>query len=625
MTSLPLSAAAGEPGVLSRARALTLERLAVPLLLVLALAASATSLGNGFAYDDKWIILGNTRIHSLAAWWEFFGQSYWPPAMHAALYRPLTILAFAIQWQVGGGEPWPFHLVNVLLYVAVTVLLYRFARELMPTLAAWIAAAIFAVHPVHVEAVGNGVGQSELWVAAVILVAMTCYARWRRDGDLSWRRRVALASLYAVACLFKENGIVLIALLGALEATVVQDARGWRARAAALRPVYAELVLVALCALLVRFLVLGSVGGDVPHPVWMEFTTGERLLTVVGTLVPEWARLLVWPARLLADYSPLDLPVHRTASLALLPGAVILAGLLVLLAVAWRRAPVVALGLLLLLVTMAPVSNLLFASGVMLAERTLLLPSAGFVLVLGALVPGLLVSLEKRAIRIAAAGTLGALLLAGAVHSAERQRTWKSTTEVFLNLIADAPLNYRAHYGWGSELMARRLFAQGEREWRIAIGLYPTYGGVKFDLAKSYSDNRMFAAAVPLYREVLKTTPHRADARAKLVWCLLQLQAYGDARDQAIRGMEWGNSPNTFRILLARAYRGLRAQPGGMSAPALPDVRYAAARALASEQAQPFARPLVSTDEYADGAGDTVRAATRTGSGRMQRAVQNTR
>ena len=625
MTSLPLSAPAGESTALPQARAVTLERLAVPLLVALVLAASATGLGNGFAYDDKWIILGNTRIHSLAAWWEFFGQSYWPPAMHAALYRPLTILAFALQWQIGGGEPWPFHLVNVLLYGAGTVLLYRFARELMPPLAAWVAAAIFAVHPVHVEAVANGVGQSELWVAAVIFLAMTCYVRWRRDGEPGPRRRAALAALYAIACLFKENGIVLIALLGALEVTVVQDPRGWRARLAALRPTYALLVLVALLALLVRFQVLGSLGGDVPHPVWVEFTTRERLLTVVGTLVPEWARLLVWPARLLADYSPLDLPVHRTASLALLPGAVILAGLGVLLVVSWRRAPRIALGLLLLLVTMAPVSNLLFASGVMLAERTLLLPSAGFVLMIGALVPWLLASLEKRSIRLAAAGTLGVLLLAGALHSAARQKTWKSTTEVFLNLIADAPLNYRAHYGWGAELMARRMFAQGEREWRVAIGLYPTYDGVKFDLAKSYSDNRMFAAAVPLYREVLKTAPHRADARAKLVWCLLQLHAYGEARDQAIRGLDWGNSPNTFRILLSRAYRGLRAQPGGMSAPALPDVRNAAGRALAAEQAQPFARPLVSTDEYADAVGDTVRAATRAGSGRMQRAVQNTR
>ena len=597
----------------------------MPLLVVLALAASVTSLGNGFAYDDKWIILANDRMHSLARWWEFFGQSYWPPKMYAALYRPLTILAFAVQWTIGGGAPWPFHLTNVLLYVLVTVLLYRLARELMPTLAAWTAAALFAVHPVHVEAVGNSVGQSELWVAVLLLVAMTRYVRWRREGELGWARTAALAGLYAVGCLFKENGIVLVALFGALELTVVQDARPWRARLAALRPSYLVFALVAVLALFARWLVLGTVGGDVPHPVWLEMGTGERLLTVVGTLVPEWARLLLWPARLLADYSPLDLVVHRSPSLALLPGIVILAGLAALLAASWRRAPVAALGLLVLLVTMAPISNVLFASGVMLAERTLLLPSVGVVLVLGAAVPRIVESLHRRAIALAAGGTLAALLVAGAVHSAQRQLTWKSTTEVFITLITDAPLNYRAHYGWGSELIARKLFAQGEREWRVAIGLYPTYDGVKFDLAKSYSDNRMFAAAVPLYREVLRTTPERADARAKLVWCLLNVGEYGEARDQAIRGLEWGNSPNVFRILLGRAYKGLREQPGGMPDAALPDVRFASARALAAEQAQPFSPRLVSADEYARAAGDSVRAETRTGSGEMQRAVQNTR
>ena len=99
------------------------QHLAIPLLVVLALAASASSLGNGFAYDDTWIISSNTRIHSLAEWWRFFGQSYWPPTYQQALYRPLTILAFAVEWAIGGGRPWPFHLANVLLYVGCGVVL----------------------------------------------------------------------------------------------------------------------------------------------------------------------------------------------------------------------------------------------------------------------------------------------------------------------------------------------------------------------------------------------------------------------------------------------------------------------------------------------------------------------
>ena len=219
------------PARLDRTR-LDLQHLAVPLIVVLALAASASSLGNGYAYDDSWIISTNTRVHSLHHWWNFFGQSYWPPSYQQALYRPLTILAFAIEWAIAGGKPWPFHVANVLLYVACCLLLYRFARLLLPAFAAWVVAALFAVHPVHVEAVGNSVGQAELWVAAIFLAAMSRYVTWRREGPLGWSRIGALAGLYLASILFKENGVVLIGLLAALEMTVVSDARPWRTRLA---------------------------------------------------------------------------------------------------------------------------------------------------------------------------------------------------------------------------------------------------------------------------------------------------------------------------------------------------------------------------------------------------------
>ena len=134
------------------------------LVAALALAASAMSLGNGFALDDVPIILQNPRVHSLADAWQLLGQTYWPPDYGSSLYRPLTSIAFAIQWAIGGGSPLAFHIVSVALYVAVCVLLLRLARGIMEPRAAAIGAAVFAVHPIHVEAVANVVGQAELAV-----------------------------------------------------------------------------------------------------------------------------------------------------------------------------------------------------------------------------------------------------------------------------------------------------------------------------------------------------------------------------------------------------------------------------------------------------------------------------
>ncbi len=75
----------------------------------LALAASATSLANGFAYDDRWVILHNPRVHALARIWRLWIETYWPPNMGASLYRPVTMTGFALEWAAGHGQAWAFH------------------------------------------------------------------------------------------------------------------------------------------------------------------------------------------------------------------------------------------------------------------------------------------------------------------------------------------------------------------------------------------------------------------------------------------------------------------------------------------------------------------------------------
>ena len=132
----------------------------------LAIAASGTSLGNGFALDDLALVAGNSRVHSLDQWWRLFALPYWPPQYGASLYRPVVTLGYALQWIAGNGSPWVFHLASVALYVGVCVAVLALLLEIASPMGAVVGAALFAVHPVHVEAVANVVGQCEL-IAAV--------------------------------------------------------------------------------------------------------------------------------------------------------------------------------------------------------------------------------------------------------------------------------------------------------------------------------------------------------------------------------------------------------------------------------------------------------------------------
>ena len=175
------------------------------VLLALVAISSGVGIRNGFTYDDVYVIQQNGIVHSLHEWWRLFARSYWPRTYGGDGYRPITMLAFAIEWVVGGGSPAIFHATNVVLYGAVTLAVFWLASALLPLSAAWVVAALFAVQPVHVEAVASTVGQSELWVALLLIVAIGAYVRRRLTGNLTLRSGVAICACYAVALFAKEQ------------------------------------------------------------------------------------------------------------------------------------------------------------------------------------------------------------------------------------------------------------------------------------------------------------------------------------------------------------------------------------------------------------------------------------
>ena len=535
----PREARTGFPRPLSQL-ATRNSHLAIPLLAIL---ASFTSLTNTFAYDDVHIVQLNDRVHSLGAWWRLFGQSYWPPAYGATLYRPLTMLGFAGQWVAGGGSPAVFHVVSVLLYALVCLALLWLARALLAPAAAWWAAALFAVHPVHVEAVANVVGQAELWVALAVVIAAGVYARARVAGRLPDRREsAAILALYAAACLAKEHAVVLPALLAAAELTVARDARAWGARADALRPLYLWLALVGVGYLWAHDAFGGSVAYDDASIAFASQLGGSRHLTMLG-VVPEWVRLLLWPAHLSATYAPQETRVLARVGPEVLAGLALLAAAAGAAVAARRRFPAITFGIAWTAIALLPVSNLIVPTGVLLAERTLFLPSAGAAMAGG----GVMQAIARSApggvgpgLRAAAAGALALLLGAAAWRSASRQRVWRDTHTLVRQTLDDAPLSYVAHRDEATLAFLRGEPAVGEREMRIAMALMPYDSGLPAALADRYREAGLCAPAVPLYRRAISLSPLRTEARVGLAGCLLSVGDMQAARAEARSALAYG-------------------------------------------------------------------------------------
>ena len=530
-------------------------------LVLLALAASAVGIANGFTYDDVYVVQRNPALHSLEKWWRLFAQSYWPETWGGDGYRPMTMLLFALEWAVGRGASWVFHAVNVVLYSATTVAMFWLASAMLPVRVAWLASALFAVHPVHVEAVASTVGQSELTVGLLLTVATGLYLHGRATQTAPGAPVLSRASMtwislgYLVALFAKEHAIVLPALLLAGEATVVNDARPMRARLVALRPFMLVLALIAVGYIGVRALVKnGEISGFQPFIVFqaLGMSYGNRVLTMLGA-VPEWVRLLLWPARLSTEYAPPYVNVAQGPAVWQLPGLLLLLGVLGLgLALARRGRPasVASFGIAWLCVTLLPTSNFIIPAGIILAERTLFLPSLGAMLALGATAPFVARALSQRfgdarARAILATAGIGTILIAGAWRSTTRTQIWRDNDTLFKQAVLDVPESYRAHYMLGAWSFERGRKLEGEQHYRRAIHLFPYDPFMSYNLAQQYQFAGIIRGAIPMYRWTFEIAPsfREGHGRANLALCLIAEGAYAEAREQALIGMRLGGAP----------------------------------------------------------------------------------
>jgi hypothetical protein len=529
------------------------------LLIALVLVSSGAGIRNGFTYDDVYIVQKNGTLHALHDWWRLFERSYWPRLYGSDGYRPLTMLGFAVEWSLGNGAPWIFHATNVVLYAAITVAVFWLASALLPLTAAWLVAALFAVHPVHVEAVANVVGQSELSVALLLIVAVGLYVRRRLTGPeprMPVRTGVAICLCYAAALFAKEHAIVLPALLVAVEATVVADTRPLRRRLVAMRPLLLWLTLVAVLYLAARSVVKGgNISGFQPFIVFqaLDLSYANRLLTMLG-VVPAWLRLLFWPAHLSTEYAPPYVDIAQGPSLLQLPGLLLLVGILGLGVGLWRRrglGSVASFGIAWLCVTLLPTSNFIVPAGIILAERTLFLPSVGALLALGALVPWIearVASMRRndasRAVRVAAVTASIAILAAGCWRSITRTRVWHDNERLFSQAVVDAPRSYRAYYMLGAWMFETGRKKEGEHYYRRALALFPYDPFMSYNLAQQYQQNGMYKPAIPLYRWAFEIAPRfrEGEGRENLAICLLYTDQAAEAREQALLGMGFGGA-----------------------------------------------------------------------------------
>lgn len=405
----------------------------------------------GYVQDDRAIIAANPAAHSVGAALRAFDQPYWPSPV-GEMYRPLTILTYAVDWSLSGGSAGWLHLMNAVWHGLATLLVMLVLARWLPEPGVLTAGLVFAVHPVHVEAVASLVGRADLLVAVALLGAVLAARRHR------WAAACALA---AAAMLSKEHGVI---------AGVVILLDDWLHSANG-RLSYARAFYAALGALTLVFLaVWWRVGGAGAHdaaPALMGISAGGRLAIALPAL---WcaARLLVWPFDLSADYSPQVIPAYSGISFAAVAGVVVVVGVVWL---AWwcrRRAPAITFAGVVAALALAPTSNLLHAAGVVLAERTLYLPVLLVATGAGLGIAALAASGRRLATVAVTALVVGAL----GVRTLDRLPAWRDNRTFLLTLLEEHAESYRAHESAAAVYAGMGDAPAGLREYAVAESLF---------------------------------------------------------------------------------------------------------------------------------------------------------
>lgn len=458
-TDLPLFPEARPGEAPSSPRATTF--LLASTLVVAALAAYSGALRCEYVFDDFWCITRNDFIRDWHNLFRFFGEEYrsgkWPDSS-----RPVLVLSTMLDAALFGVDrPWAFHLQSMLWHATASILVYLLARRWSGAEGVgWVAGLLFALHPIHVDAVAYISSREDPICATFYLLALLCVDALAVTGSRRWF--AAMCAAYALALGAKEMAATfpLVSLLWMFAM------RGGGGKPVPRRTLAAVLVATSLITgayLVAKFYGLPNDGTRA------EFVNGDRWVhysSAVRVLADYW-RLLLWPARLSCDYPVVllsgvtDPACIRSAGLLL---AIFVAGLF-----AWRRSPPLGLALLWWFVTVGPVSQIV-PIYIFQSERFMYLPSVGICVAAAmglravcGVVPG---ETLRRAVLFVVLGTVGAAAFGRTWVHVQNYRTpmtlWSSVVEAY-------PDSQRGHNDLGDAYAHAGMMAEAEIEFRAAI------------------------------------------------------------------------------------------------------------------------------------------------------------
>ncbi|HTV55579.1 MAG TPA: tetratricopeptide repeat protein [Terriglobia bacterium] len=491
----------------------TSDRLLIVVLVLFACVPYVNVLFNGFVYDDDTQLLANPYVRNFHYLRSIFTGNVWAfegASGYANYYRPLMTFGYLLCHAIFGFRAWAFHLLNLGFNAGVVCLVFVLTRHMFrDRRLAFLAAALFALHPIHTEAVDWIGAITDLELAFFFLLTFWFFLRLE-DSDASppGMLYLGMTASYALALLSKEPAATLPFLATFFEHTCRED-RATTSWILKLRR-YAVLWLLLLGYILFRICFLGAF---VPSPQRASMPYNEVFFSAVA-LVGQYLEKMTWPVHLSLIYVfPADMANLLPAFLG---GAAGMLASALLMIYFWRRDRRVCFGFVWFFVTLAPVLNVRWMPADVFSERYLYLPSAGLCWV--AAWAGVRVweqaqqfgSLWRQAL-VGATCLLAALF---AVRIMTRNPDWKNDFTLYTKTLAVAPNSAIIHNNLGIYYADHGDEKDAAAQWNAALKLMPNAKFVLNNLGLMNRDLKRYQEAIVFYERSLALSP--GDERAHL-------------------------------------------------------------------------------------------------------------
>ncbi|KAJ2946372.1 hypothetical protein O0L34_g12410 [Tuta absoluta] len=519
------------------------------------------SLNGNFVFDDSEAIIDNPDVIR-SSWTRHFNNDFWGTPIIAnnshKSYRPLTILTFRLNYFLNGKSlsAFQFKITNLLFHITCSFIIWKAFDYIIRDIegkkrrkwyndGAFLATLLFAVHPIHTEAVCGIVGRADVLAGNTFFLTFLLYRKAMFPSEWSYYYLLSAFAMAAASMLFKENGITVLGFCMIYELMKkfnVKDTPRRRNRRMQLfldMKSILRLVATAVAILLCLYCRWMVMGGTKPkfQAVDNPAAFSNKLFTKIATYNYIYflnLLLLIWPQWLCFDWSmgcvPLikDLFDYRLIFVVL----TYMYGTLVFKAIfntknkeSTKR--LIVISVLLLVIPFLPAMNIFFPVGFVLAERILYIPSAGFCLFITIAVRKFNRLEARNKFKVTPVCFCLLLFILG-MRSLNRAEDWRNEYQLFVNGNNVCPLNAKVHYNIAKSMDTIDTKLAFD-EYNEAIRLHPKYYQAMNNLANLLKLEKRFTEAELMFKKALKIHKEFPVAWMNLGTVFVQVQRYKEA------------------------------------------------------------------------------------------------